>query len=258
MEDFYMEPKSLDQKTLRAFTLVELLVVIGIIALLISILMPSLSKARQAAVFVQCASNLRQHGQAYHMYANEYKGNLPNFADVGDPNVPLDWQTNRLFTQIMAPYVGVRDTYEARAGGPKEFGINYLNCPAPGNPNYENIAYGVNYDLVIKYCAPYDKGSMKLNQVPQNWFLATDASGQVVYSPHPGRWTLVGGGDSDQDGTIDTFSGFMSAYWRYYNYARPMRHNGRANYLFPDGHVDHRTVDQWLNNEDGIWGEVLQ
>ena len=62
----------------NGFTLVELLVVIGIIALLISILLPSLNQARENAKSTQCLNNVRQVGLAFMMYANAFGGNLPN------------------------------------------------------------------------------------------------------------------------------------------------------------------------------------
>src|SRR5262245_42276348 len=61
-----------------AFTLVELLVVIAIIAILIAILLPSLRKARQAAVSTSCQSNLRQMGMLLQMYTNDNKGYMPH------------------------------------------------------------------------------------------------------------------------------------------------------------------------------------
>jgi prepilin-type N-terminal cleavage/methylation domain-containing protein/prepilin-type processing-associated H-X9-DG protein len=231
------------------FTLVELLVVIGIIALLISILLPSLQKARQSAVTVQCASNLRQHGQAYHQYAGENKGSLPNYIEVGDPLVAYHPVTNRLYNELMAPFVGVKDSVAAAHNGPKEFGVTFLNCPV-GNTEVETAGYGVNYWMVFRYPGPYDTGSLKLAKVPQNCFLTTDSSAYWIYNPV--GWPITQ--DTDFDGKADSHTAFVSPAVYHYNLARPKRHEGKANYLFPDGHVVVLTKDQWLANENGLWG----
>jgi prepilin-type N-terminal cleavage/methylation domain-containing protein/prepilin-type processing-associated H-X9-DG protein len=80
----------------RAFTLIELMVSISIIALLIAILLPALKKTRQAAQAVQCLSNQRQIGIAMTAYANRYDGYSPTTYDsaVGGPE---KYWSGRLF-----------------------------------------------------------------------------------------------------------------------------------------------------------------
>jgi len=87
----------------RAFTLVELLVVIGIIAILISVLLPTLSKARESANRANCLSNLRELANAYRLYGANYKDYCPiGFMDQKSFSYFVFWnnagsqdQTNR-------------------------------------------------------------------------------------------------------------------------------------------------------------------
>ena len=87
----YSQTRCSRQKPYRqGFTLVELLVVIGIIALLISILLPALGRARQSANRVKCLSNLRQLGMGFQLYVNANKGRFPFDAVTGGASLE-DW-----------------------------------------------------------------------------------------------------------------------------------------------------------------------
>jgi prepilin-type N-terminal cleavage/methylation domain-containing protein/prepilin-type processing-associated H-X9-DG protein len=96
----------------NAFTLVELLVVIGIIAVLIAVLLPTLHRAREAANRIQCGSNLRQIAMAFVMYANENSGSFPAFASNGNTSRQrqwdwIHWQPGRQFEDgAIMPYLG--------------------------------------------------------------------------------------------------------------------------------------------------------
>src|SRR5688500_9072163 len=104
---------SSDSQRPRAFTLVELLVVIGIIAILISVLMPALRRAREAANAAACSSNQRQIMMAFLLFANEHKGHLPgNWWDHTNPDADKrSWLINAGEPFLNAPQGGTLYKY---------------------------------------------------------------------------------------------------------------------------------------------------
>lgn len=88
-----------------AFTLVELLVVVSIIALLIGILIPAVGRAQRSAEQIVSASNMRQIGLAIQMYQDEYDGWFPQTTH-GNPNVSQSW------IYSLAPYLGDAERVE--------------------------------------------------------------------------------------------------------------------------------------------------
>jgi prepilin-type N-terminal cleavage/methylation domain-containing protein/prepilin-type processing-associated H-X9-DG protein len=113
-----------NRRTGRAgFTLVELLVVIGIIALLVSILLPALSSARRSANTVKCLASMRELGLAFHLYADGNKQMFPVCRqDYPDFNGVISNGRNEWWQDFIMPYLSKVGKTAGDASSSKDFG----------------------------------------------------------------------------------------------------------------------------------------
>jgi prepilin-type N-terminal cleavage/methylation domain-containing protein len=147
-----------------AFTLVELLVVIGIIAVLVGILLPALGRAQEMGRRTKCQSNLRQLGMAMVMYADEHRGRLPN---GNPPNTAYDYDA------INIVLVALNDRF---VKSPATF-----HCPSDQDPPPDRIETAdyslpnsarVSYDFYsVTWMPEYGPKIHRINEAPLAWDL---------------------------------------------------------------------------------------
>lgn len=226
--------KLIQVRSRRGFTLVELLVVIGIIALLISILLPALARARDSANAVKCQSNLKTLMTAFLMFAQDHKNALPGGKhDVSsiqpDPDkrcwltkdglsTPADWRWAAPTQGTIFRYVSGSDvrgdtrfqsasetTVKARVAGLK--GAQIYRCPSRSDNAIYSAGAGSNgmFDFAVFNVWP----GAKLNMIKQRSRIKyQDGSGKTVYvntpiiveeQPESINQTNIEGGHSNTD-----------------------------------------------------------
>ena len=208
-------PASSERSRFTGFSLLELLVAIGIVLLLAGMLLVAVNWARQQANFAKCAAQLHQLGAALASYATDHSGWLPTWSGwhVYPPGSPED-DPGKAWTEQLTPYFAAPDS-------------SVYDCPSSGAPL-------ITYFISGRWAASQNRHSTRLTeiQLPAQFVLGGENTNRHLFAPPYGDATTRHSNDCDQDDALAQCACFPTDGGGY------LQHKAGNNLLFADLHVE--------------------
>jgi len=226
----------------KSFTLIELLVVIAIIAILASMLLPALNKARGSSQATKCLSNHKQLGSALAMYAGDHQDWLPTATVNG--GTPGYWKLQ------LAAYIGKQTpTWSDLTKDFKGFGKgSAFGCPnfagLPDSIKVQETAYPGLYSG-LGWGRWYSYNPLKTG---------TEGPLKMAKAQRVASETVLLGDVPDSETYVTTSKeNYLTIAWQNLIPTRiAIRHNGGGNYLWADGHAGGKRNAEMYNGKNGV------